>query len=408
MVNKIALSIINCLKNQHKLWQVSQHFWHKTSRKTLISIGTSIILLFGLCWGFSKPAIKIPTVLVTKGSVVEQAEASGYIKTKQFSTIKSQVDGIVEEIYHDEGEYVTKNTPLAKIKPMPTPELYAQAHQDLANAVANEKEAELIIGRHQHMLNNNMIKTNDINYTAARNKYTLAKNNKLLAQQKLALMEHGQTTVGGKQIENVVIAPVDGHVLYRGVSVGDPVISISAAQAATALFTIANIQELMFQGSVDERDAAKIKVGMSAKIKVGSMPEQEIMGKISRVALQSDKENTKDTSNNKEQNSPFNVGFKIEITELKYPKDLVLRSGYSATASIEIKKVNDVLLLPLRVIQFKDTKPHVLLLKKRQKKPMQQAVKLGVNDNINVEIINGVKLGDKIVDKPDETATAED
>ena len=150
---------------------------------------------------------------------------------------------------------------------------------------------------------------------------------------------------------------------------------------------------------------------MSAKIKVGSLPEQEITGKISRVALQSDKENTKDTvnnNNNKEQNSPFNVGFKIEITELKYPKNIVLRSGYSATASIEIKKVNEVLLLPLRVIQFKDTKPHVLLFKKHNKKPKQQAVKLGVNDNINVEIINGVKLNDKIVDKPDETVTAQD
>lgn len=384
------------------------HFWYKASPRTLISIGAGIILLFSLFWGFSKPAVKIPTVLVTKGSVVEQAEAVGYIKTKQFSTIKSQVDGIIEEIYHDEGEYVTKNTPLAKIKPMPTPELHAQAHQELANAVANEKEAELVIGRHQHLLGNNMIKNNDINYTAARNKYTLAKNNKLLAQQKLALMENGQTTVGGKQIGNVVLSPVDGHILHRALNVGDPVISISANQAATALFTIANIQELMFQGSVDERDAAKIKVGMPAKIKVGSLPEQEITGKISRVALQSDKENTKDTvnnSNNKEQNSPFNVGFKIEITELKYPKDIVLRSGYSATASIEIKKVNDVLLLPLRVIQFKDTKPHVLLLKKRHKKPKQQDVKLGVNDNINVEIINGIKLGDKIVDKPDETIT---
>jgi len=425
MANKIVLSIMSRLKKQHKfwqkyhliinhlkqykLWQLGQHFWHKASPRTLISIGAGIVLLFGLFWGLSKPTVKIPTVLVAKGSVIEQAEAVGYIKTKQFSTIKSQVDGIVEEIYHDEGEYVTKNTPLAKIKPMPTPELHAQAHQELANAIANEKEAELIIGRHQHMLSNNMIKNNDVNYTAARNKYALAKNSKLLAQQKLALMEHGKTVVGGKQIENVVVAPVDGHVLYRGVSIGDPVISISANQAATALFAIANIQELMFQGLVDERDAAKIKAGMLAKIKVGSLPEQEITGKISRVALQSDKENTKDTvSNNKEQNSPFNVGFKIEITELKYPRDIVLRSGYSATASIEIKKVNDVLLLPLRVIQFKDTKPHILLLKKRQKKPKQQAVKLGVSDNINVEIINGAKLGDKIVDKPDENVTTQD
>lgn len=375
--------------------------------KWVIGVGVIAAILVAGFFYFKKPEVVVLTVAVTKGSIAEQAEAVGYIKTRHFSTVKSQVDGIVEEIYHEEGEYVVKNTPLAKIKPMPAPADYATAHQELNNAISKEKEAEITFDRQKYLLANRVIAANNINYTSAKNDYTLAKNNRILAEQKLALLEGGETIVAGKQIESVVVSPIDGNILYHGVNVGDPVISISSAQTATALFTVANIQDLMFQGSVDERDAAKIKVGMLAKIKIGSLPDQEITGKISSVALQSDKENSVAT-NASSQSSPFNVGFKVEITDLQFPKYLVLRSGYSATATVAIKKVDNVLMLPLRVIQYKDTKPHVLLPNKKGKKPKQQPVELGVSDNINIEIKSGLKLDDKVIDQPDATVTTQD
>ena len=378
-------------------------------KKWLIGVGVCVTLtLVFIPFYFRSPPVVIPTVDVVKDSISEQAEAVGYIKTRHVSTVKSQVDGMVEEIYHNEGEYVAKDTPLIKIKPAPAPEVYAASHQNLADATAKEKEAEIVFKRQKQLLSNRIIPVNHKDYTAAKNEYILAKNNKVLAEQKLALLEYGEAVVGGKQIANVVVSPIDGYVLYRSVDVGDPVISISSAQAATTLFIIANMQELMFQGSVDERDAAKIKLDMIAKVKIGSLPDQVITGKISRIALQSDKENSNlgatnssKNSSNSGQSSPFNVGFKIEITDLQFPKDLVLRSGYSATADIEIKKVDDVLVLPLRVIQFKDTKPYVLLpVKKKGEKPKQQLLELGVSDSINVEIKSSLKLGDKVLDQP--------
>jgi HlyD family secretion protein len=149
---------------------------------------------------------------------------------------------------------------------------------------------------------------------------------------------------------------------------------------------------------------------MMAKIKIGSLPDHEITGTISRIALQSDKENTNSgihpsssSSSSSSSNSPFNVGFRIEITNLQLPKDLVLRSGYSATASIDIKKVNNALVLPLRVIHFKDTKPYVLLPAKKDDKPKEQPIELGISDSINIEIKSGLKFGDKVVDQPDVT-----
>jgi len=376
----------------------------KSWLKWLVGFVVVAGLVFGLIFYHQKSPASLPTVAATKGNITEQAEAVGYIKTRHFSTVKSQVDGIVEAIYHEEGDHVKKDAQLAKVKPMPKPDQYAAAHKELANAKATENDAKVSFKRQEYLVNKKIISANDYNYTDAHNEYIQARNNRLLAEQKLALLESGEITVAGKQIANVVVSPIDGSILYRGVDVGDPVISISSAQTATTLFTIANMQELMFQGLVDERDAAKIQIDMIAKIKIGSLPGQEVSGKVSRIALQSDKEKSSVSgyNSNEQASSPFNVGFKIEITDLQFPKGLVLRSGYSATASIAIKSVDDVLMLPLRVIQYKDTKPHVLLLTQQGREPKQQPVELGVNDSINVEIKSGLKLGDTVVDQQED------
>ncbi len=376
-----------------------------------------VAILVGAFFYFKKPEIVTPTVTVAKGSITEQAEAVGHIKTRNFSTVKSQVEGIVEAIYHEEGEYVIKNTPLIKVKPTPEPVQYAEAYKNLLNDMAEEKHKETHFKRQQQLLEARVIPANHQDYITAQKEYDAAKNQRVLSEQKLALLTKGETVVAGQAIANVVNSPIDGYILYRGVNIGDPVISVNGYQTATPLFVVANMQELIFQGLVDERDAAKVKPGMVAKIKIGSLPDQEITGTISRVALQSDKENSKlgvagssqggSSSSSSSSDSPFNVGFSIEIANLQLPKDLVLRSGYSATASIEIKKVNDVLTLPMRVIQFKDTKPYVLLPVKNGKKPQEQPVEVGISDGINIEIKSGLKFGVKVVDQNDTTVVTQ-
>ena len=51
------------------------------------------------------------------------------------------------------------------------------------------------------------------------------------------------------------------------------------------------MKDMMFQGSIDELDAAKIRLGMPAIITVGALPKIKITGELTRIALQSDKEN---------------------------------------------------------------------------------------------------------------------
>lgn len=344
------------------------------------------------------------TVAVQKGDVIEHAEAVGYIKPHHSITIKSQVDGTVEEIYHYEGEFVSQGTPLVKIKPAPTPADYASAHQQLDQANAVEKSALIDLRRLEQEIKNRLITKNYIEYTTAQKNYATAKTQRILAAQKLALLDQGKTMVAGKPIANIVTSPIDGYILNRNINVGDPVLSIASYQASTVLFLAADMKDIMFEGLVDEMDAVKVKEKMPAQIKIGTMPDKVISGVVSKVMLQSEKENVAQGAQSSNINAPFNIGFKLQITDLKIPQGLILRSGYSATAEIQVGAVKNVLTLPIRAIQFKGDDQYVLLPPVGKGKPKQQPVKLGITDGVITEIKDGLKLGDVVLDKTEQTA----
>lgn len=372
-------------------------------KKWIITILIIFVSIYFIYHTHKKNDLNLPVVSVTKGDITEFAEAVGYIKPHHSSIIKSQVDGIVAEIYHREGEYVTKGTPLIRVDPAPSPEVYAGAYQELADASAREKSSLRDVHRFEKALKDGLINSNYTDFIVARENYDTSKASRILAEQKLALIEKGNTIVAGKPIANIVVSPIDGYILNRNVEVGDPVLSLSSAQASTVLFSIANMHDLMFEGLVDEMDAAKIKIGMPVDITIGSVPDKTIRGVLTKIALQSESENiAKGGATATQENSPFNVGFEVEAADLKIPQGLILRSGYSATAKIQTNSVKNIMVLPARVVQFKDQEVYVLIPPKSSKEePKHVPVTIGLSNGVEVEIKSGLKLGDKVLDKQD-------
>jgi HlyD family secretion protein len=345
----------------------------------------------------------LPTVSVQKGTIVEKAEAIGYIEPLHSSAIKASTGGSVAKIYHYEGEYVHKGDLLLEVKPEPEPTDYATTYENLQEAIHTEKSAQNNLNRYIEALKGGLITENYTDYINAKRDYQNAKEQRILAEQKLALLDKGSTTVANKPLANIVVSPIDGYILTRDVDVGDPVISLSSAQSATLLFTMADMHDLMFEGSVDEMDASKIKLNMPATITVGASSKQTISGKLTRISLQSEQKSAETSTSTVDSNLPFNVSFKIEITNLNIPEKLMLRSGYSATADIIIQTKENILTLPERVLRFKDENHVFVLLPpvKEGEKPKEQPVTLGLTDGISAEIVSGLNLNDKVLDLPD-------
>lgn len=378
-------------------------------KKWLVIIAIIVLLVVLGIFMYSRNKTGEPklTVTVKKDTIVEKAQAVGYIKPLNSITVKSQVGGIVANIFHYEGEYVQAGEKLLEITPTPSPTEYATAYEAVQEAKAVEQSSLHDLERYQKALKGGLISKSYGEYIAAKKAYDTAKSQRTLAEQKLALLKQGTAEVAGEKLANVIVSPIEGYILNRNIDVGDPVISLSSAQSSTALFTIASMQTMMFRGEVDEMDAAKVHVGMPAEITVGSIPNVKINGILTRISLQSEQQDIAQGSTSSNTDSPFSVGFQVEITKLHVPKGIILRSGYSATADIKIKTAKDVLVLPERVIHFKKGQAYVLMPVDGQQKPKQQSIKIGLSDGMKVEIQQGLKLGDEVLDIPKTTSVAE-
>lgn len=333
-------------------------------------------------------------ISIKKGTVKEKIIAVGSIVPQHTISVKSNISGIVGQLFHEEGEYVEQGALLMQVLPSPTPQSIAEAHANVKEQAAVVAQAESHRQRLEQLLKLSL-ETPD-NYAVAVKDVAMNKARLEMAEQKLALLQNGETKIAGKNIKTMIQSPISGYILQRNVDLGDPVVPLTDSQAGTVLFVIANMEDLIFKGLVNEVDVAKISSGMIANIKVAAIPDANITGTLRKVDLQANNTNAATTTTT---TSPFNVGFNIELNHLTLPKDIKLRSGYSATAEITVKQVDNVLVIPERVLIFKEDKVFVNLQpKKNEKKPEEKEVVLGLSDGIHAEVKSGLDEGANVLD----------
>jgi HlyD family secretion protein len=365
-------------------------------KKWLLSIVSLVIfslIFLGLTHRSQKETSD--SVLVKKGAVAETVIAVGSIVPEHSISIKSHISGIVGQLYHAEGDFVRQGDLLIQVLPSPTPSAIAEAYSEVKQQTASLKQAESHRVRLEKLLKL-ALETPD-NYSVAVKEVAMNKARLEMAKQKLDLIQNGKARIGGKDIKTMVYSPISGYILKRNVDVGDPVVPLTDMQEGTALFVIADMQDLIFKGLVNEMDVAKIHPGMLAQIHIAALPDANIKGTLHKINLQSNADDVS-TSSAASTSSPFNVGFSIELSDISFPKDMSLHVGYSATAEIITKTASDVLVIPERVLLFKNDKIYVNVQSKKDTKATEIEIKLGISDGINVQVLSGVKEGDVILD----------
>ena len=100
------------------------------------------------------------------------------------------------------------------------------------------------------------------------------------------------------------------------------------------------MNDLIFQGTVDEIDVGKIAAGLPCRIKVGALPDEVVTGRLSRIAPQA-------------QRSEGATLFDVEI-ELDPGQKITLRAGYSANADVVIREKTEIVLIPERLVVFSE------------------------------------------------------
>ena len=91
--------------------------------------------------------------------------------------------------------------------------------------------------------------------------------------------------------------------------------------------------------------------------------------------------------------------FDVEVS-LQPAAGTVLRAGYSANADIVVREKPDVLLVPERLVTFADGKSTVEIPPAGEGEPAKKEIKVGLSDGINIEVADGLKLKDQVVERP--------
>ncbi|HUP46943.1 MAG TPA: efflux RND transporter periplasmic adaptor subunit [Thermoanaerobaculia bacterium] len=357
--------------------------------KTLLFLIVAAVASAGLyAWtrNGGKDGNGLKEVEVTTGTIVEKAVAVGQIQPRQKFQVKSKIPGIVRRTMVEVGDTVRAGDPLFEIAPDPTPLERTEVDRRVESAQASYRRAEGDYQRALQLAASGVLPSSEVEQK--KEAYELARVALRKAQQDRELVQEGNLSSTSGQ-ESIIRAPAAGTVLTRTVNPGDPIVPLTSYQPGTEMASIANMSDLIFLGTVDEIDVGKLAVGMPARIKVGALPSDVVTGKVARIAPQA-------------QQKEGATLFDVEI-ELDPGQTITLRAGYSANADVIIREKKDILLIPERLVAFEDGGKKTTVEMPPlgpNADPRKVEIRTGVSDGLNIEVVEGLRKGDKVVERP--------
>ena len=321
------------------------------------------------------------TVSARRGAVVRKAIAVGRVTVEHEVPVKSTTGGILSKRFVELGQKVARGTPVAEVRPVITSRNFVEVERSLQLAKDGEASAEEYLrGRHPAAVLTRWLNGPE-NLVRMKRQAEL---NRQQAEEQLHLLQQGKTEAEGRTIDYNVLAPVDGHVLEIVTREGAPVVSASSFGSGTVLLVMADMDRMLFLGTVDEIDVGRLREGMTAKIRVGALPDKTLTGTVTEIAL-----NSKEVNNA----SVFDVRIALDADP-----SLTLRSGYSAVAEIEVDRRDNVVVLPERAVRFAGEDAFVLM-KGPAGAPVDAPVQLGLSDGLIVEVTEGLAEGDEVFER---------
>jgi len=355
---------------------------NKFVRYTLI-----LLVIFGVLFAaafFIKSNSKATISFETKTALITLIEqktvATGKVIPEDEVEVKPQVQGILQSLFVEEGDYVEEGDLLAKIKVVADEGQLNSAKGRLATAKIVLKNAQVEYNRNKSLFDKEIISEQE--FQTADLTYSRAKQDLANAQSDFEIIKLG--SAGGSASANTnVRATVAGTVLELPVKEGDQVIESNSFNAGTTIAIIADLNKMIFEGKVDEAEVGKLSIGMPLSVSLGAIQDKEFEAKLKFIA----------PKGNEEQGA---VQFKIE-GDVTLDSDFFVRAGYSANASLVLERKDSILALPEALMQFdKDTEQPFVEIELEEQKFERRDIIIGISDGMNVEIISGITLEDKI------------
>lgn len=393
----------------------------KSRKRLYIGAAVALVVLGGAAGlatlrGASADVDASRLTAVERGTMVKSVVATGKVEPITKIEIKSKANGIIKALNADVDRAVKAGDILVELD-------REQLAATLRGAEANLQAARASLEAAQAQLQKNVVEAEGPDEQFARRAYErarslfaqnliaqsalddahslvdVAENRKRAAHSQLAISQAKVTEAraqvaqakaaadrAAEDVANATIrAPIRATVLSRDVEIGSPVSSILNLGAnATLVMTLGDIDQVFVRGKVDEADIGRVRLGQQARIRVETFKEKIFDGRVTQISpMGVEKDNV--------------TNFEVRVSIDNPGKEL--KANMTANAEIVLEEHADALIVPEAAITY-DARKNAFVdvvspgaRNGRTKIP----VKLGVGNGTKIQILDGLKQGDKVI-----------
>ncbi len=324
------------------------------------------------------PPVAYETVQPFQTDIVRKTVATGSIVPRKEIALKSQVPGVIDELYFAEGDAVSAGDLVARIRLIPDKIRVNTAQAALDAARINFDDAKRELARREQLFADRLIPEYDFNRFKL--EYKRVRQQLEAAEDNLALIREGAAKRSG-DASNLVTTTVDGMILDLPVKEGSFIIESNTFNEGTTIATVADMGEMVFEGRVDESEVGRIAVGMPLVLTVGAIEGERFDATLEFISPKGEKDQGA---------VKFDIRAAIDLKDGAF-----LRAGYSATADIVLEKRARVLAIKESDLIFDDGETWVDLQTAEQQFKRRR-VTTGLSDGIDIEIVDGLSPDDRI------------
>jgi HlyD family secretion protein len=311
-------------------------------------------------------------------TIIRKTVAIGKVIPRREIEVKAQVSGVVEKLYVVPGQIVKKGAILARIALRPNMINVNTAESQLLAARISLQNQAADLQRYEKLRVQRVI--SELQYNEFLTSYNLQKEAVASAENALLLLKTGATKDSDK-VSNMIPATIDGTVLDVPNKEGAFIVESSTFQSGTTLATLADMNDMIFEGLVDESEVGKLREGMELVLNVGALQGQPFAATLEYIAP-------------KGVTDQGAIKFTIRAA-VQLNKELFLRSNYSANADVVLDKRENVLAINEGNLIIEDKATFVEVETEPQQFTKRE-IKTGLSDGINIEVISGLTEGEKI------------
>lgn len=349
----------------------------------LVLVGAAVIGTFYFLWKKSQPVITVYEVVTPKRDSVEtKTVATGKVEPRDEVLIKPQMSGIISELLKEAGQMVKEGEIIAKIKVIPEMVQLNSAESRVRVAKISLEQIEATYKRDKELHDQGVIAKEE--YETSLANYKKAQEEAENAQDALEIIREGISRRSASSSTTQVRSTITGMILDVPIKVGNSVIQSNTFNDGTTIASVADMNNMIFRGKVDETEVGRIHEGMPIKLTVGALGSRSFNALLEYVAPKGVEENGA-------------VLFEIKAA-VQMPEDAFIRAGYSANAEIVLKRATDVLTIPESCVEFSGDSTFVQIVKQEEPEQLfeKRPVTVGLSDGIKIEIKEGLAETDKI------------